>query len=179
MTKYVFLDTETTGLDPHKGNHRIIDLACIEFEDSAPTGNVFNLKINPEGKKSLKRAFQVHGILDEELVDKPTFKDIHKRFIEFIEGKHLVIFNADFDLKFLNSELNRINYPSTISDICLQVTCVMELAKKKFGARKISQDAACLRYGIDISTRTKHSALLDPLYALNYFSSYWMKLPAS
>jgi DNA polymerase III epsilon subunit-like protein len=78
MTKYIFLDTETTGLDPHVGGHRIIDLACIEYEDATPTGNVFNLKINPEGKISVKKAFQLHGILDEELVDMPTFKGIHK-----------------------------------------------------------------------------------------------------
>ena len=126
MTKYVFLDTETTGLDPHKGNHRIIDLACIAYEDSAPTGNVFKLKINPEGKKSNKGAFHVHGILDEELVGLPTFKDIHERFINFIKDTHLVIFKAEFDLKFLNAELNRINYPSTVSDICAEVTCSME-----------------------------------------------------
>lgn len=161
MTKYVFLDTETTGLDPHTGGHRVIDLACIEYEDATPTGNVFNLKINPEGKKSVKKAFQVHRILDEELVDMPTFSDIHEQFIEFIKDTHLVIFNAPFDLKFLNAELNRINYPSMVSDICVEVTCVMELAKSKFVVRKISQDAACLRYGIDISSRTKHSALLD------------------
>lgn len=57
MTKYVFLDTETTGLDPHKDNHRIIDLACIEYVDSAPTENVFKLKINPEGKSLTKALF--------------------------------------------------------------------------------------------------------------------------
>lgn len=91
----------------------------------------------------------------------PTFSDIHEQFIEFIKDPHLVIFNAPFDLKFLNAELNRINYPSTVSDICAEVTCAMEFAKSKFGVRKISQDAACLRYGIDISSRTKHSALLD------------------
>ena len=78
MTKYIFLDTETTGLDPHVGGHRIIDIAWIEYEDATPTGNVFNLKINPEGKISVKKAFQLHGILDEELVDMPTFKGIHK-----------------------------------------------------------------------------------------------------
>ena len=161
MTKYVFLDTETTGLDPHKGNHRIIDLACIEYEDSAPTGNVFKLKINPEGKKSNKGAFRVHGILDEDLVGLPTFKDIHEQFINFIKNRHLVIFKAAFDLKFLNAELNRLNYPSTVSDICAEVTCAMELAKEKFGVKRISQDAACLRYGIDISARVIHSAELD------------------
>jgi DNA polymerase III epsilon subunit len=161
MTRYIFLDTEKTGLDPHSGGHRIIDLACIEYKDATPTGNVFNLKINPEGKKSVKKAFQVHGILDKELVEMPTFRNIYAQFIEFIKDAHLVIFNAPFDLKFLNAELNRINYPSTVSDICSEVTCAMEFAKKKFGVRKISQDAACLRYGIDISSRTKHSALLD------------------
>lgn len=161
MTKYVFLDTETTGLDPQKGNLRIIDLAYIEYEDSAPTGNVFKLNINPEGKKSNKGAFRVHGILDEELVGLPTFKDIHDQFINYIKDRHIVIFKAEFDLKFLNAELNRLNYPSTVSDICAEVTCAMELTKEKLGVKRISLDAACLRYGIDISARIKHSAELD------------------
>tara|TARA_Y100000296_G_scaffold83826_1_gene115689 strand:- start:2973 stop:3476 length:504 start_codon:yes stop_codon:yes gene_type:complete len=91
----------------------------------------------------------------------PTFKDIHERFINFVKGCHLIIFKAEFDLKFLNAELNRLNYPSTVSDICAEVTCAMELAKQKFGVKRISQDAACLRYGIDISARIKHSAELD------------------
>ncbi|APE06510.1 hypothetical protein BM528_12645 [Alteromonas sp. RW2A1] len=91
----------------------------------------------------------------------PTFKEIHEQFINFIKGRHLVIFKAEFDLKFVNAELNRLNYPSTVSDICAEVTCAMELAKEKFGVKRISQDAACLRYGIDISARIKYSAELD------------------
>ncbi len=62
MTRYVFLDTETTELDPHIGNHRIIDLACTEYEDSTPTGNVFSLKLNAEGKKSKKPALKIHQL---------------------------------------------------------------------------------------------------------------------
>lgn len=170
MTRFVFIDTETTGLDPHKGGHRIIELACVEYEDKAPTGKVFNLKLNPEGKKSSREAFRVHGISDEELTDAPLFEDIHQQFVEFIRDAHAVIYNAAFDLKFLNAELNRINSPSTISDICSEVTCAMELAKAKFGIGRISQDSACRRYGIDISSRTIHSAQLDAsLCAQLYF----------
>jgi len=162
MTRYVFLDTETTGLNPHKGGHRIIDLACIEYRDGKQTGHVFNTQINPEGKKSTKGAFKVHKISGEELVGKPTFKEVSEDFINFIKGAHLVIYNASFDIQFINSELNRINYPSSINDICSEITCAMELTKLKFNSEKnISQDNACKRYGIDISHRITHGALID------------------
>ncbi len=162
MTRYVFLDTETTGLNPHKGGHRIIDLACIEYREDRPTGNVFNTKITPEGKKSTNGAFKVHRISSEELEGKPTFKEISDDFINLIKGAHLVIFNASFDIQFLNSELNRINSPSTVNDICAEVICVMELARLKFKSDKnISQDNACKRYGIDISHRKTHGAFID------------------
>lgn len=162
MTRFVFLDTETTGLNPHLGGHRIIDLACVEYRDGKSTGNVFNNKINPEGKKSTKGAFNTHKISDEELKAAPTFKEVSEDFINFITGSHLVIYNAKFDTQFLNSELNRINYPNLINEICSEVTCAMELAKQKFKLDKfISQDNACRRYGIDISQRIVHAALID------------------
>ncbi|MCG9735332.1 ribonuclease H-like domain-containing protein [Pseudoalteromonas shioyasakiensis] len=159
MTKYVFLDTETTGLDPHKSGHRIIDLAGIEYRDGKQTGHVFNMKINPEGKKSTKGAFKVHKISGEELIGKPTFKKVAE---DFIKDAHLAIYNASFDIQFINSELNRINYPSSINDIWSEITCEMELTKLKFNSEKnISQDNPCKRYGIDISNRKAHGGLID------------------
>jgi DNA polymerase III epsilon subunit len=161
MTKYVFLDCETTGLDPQKGGHRVIELACIEYRDQRPTGNVFNVQLNPEGKKSTDGAFNVHKISSEILIDKPLFKDVHQQFISIVKDSKLVIFNADFDLKFLNAELNRINYPSTVNSLCAEVICAMKLSKEKFNIKSISQDSACRRYGIDISHRSVHSAYID------------------
>jgi len=162
MTRYVFSDTETTGLNPHKGGHRIIDLACIEYRDGKSTGHVFNTQINPEGKKSTKGAFRVHKISGEELSGKPTFKEVSEVFINFIKDAHLVIYNASFDIQFINSELNRINYPSSVNDICSEITCAMELANIKFKSDKnISQNNACKRYGIDISHREVHGAFVD------------------
>lgn len=122
---------------------------------------MFNVKLNPEGKKSTKGAFQVHKISSEILTDKPLFKDVHQQFISIIKDSKLVIYNADFDLKFLNSELNRINYPSTVNDLCAEVICAMKLSKEKFNIRNISQDSACRRYGIDVSHRSVHSAYVD------------------
>ncbi|WP_150138916.1 exonuclease domain-containing protein [Candidatus Enterovibrio escicola] len=162
MTRYVFLDTETTGLNPHIDGHRIIELACIEYRDAKPTGHVFETKLNPEGKKSNVDAFLLHRISDEELLDKPTFKDIAEDFINFIQDSNLVIYNADFDVSFLNNELNRIGHISSVHNICNEVICAMKLAGEKFNSDKyLSLNNACKRYKIDISHRDNHGAHID------------------
>jgi len=160
-TRYIFIDTETTGLSPFTKGHRVIELSCIEYVGRVRTGNVFSHLLNPEGKKSTSKAFKVHQISDESLVSKPTFKDISNEFIKFINGAHIIAFNAAFDTRFLNSELNRAGHPSTVADIGSEVSCAMELAKSKFGISRVSLDAACKRYGIDLTRRTQHGATID------------------
>jgi len=160
-TRYIFLDTETTGLSPFSKGHRVIELSCVEYVGEVRTGKVFSHLLNPEGKKSTSKAFKVHQIADEVLENKPTFKNICEELVEFVEGAHIVAFNASFDTTFLNAELNRAGYPSTVADIGSEVTCAMELAKTKFGISRISLDAACKRYGIDLSRRTQHGATID------------------
>ncbi|ANB26648.1 hypothetical protein A6F57_16510 [Alteromonas stellipolaris] len=159
MTRFVALDTETTGLEPLKG-HRVIELACVEFIDSKPTGRVFNTRLNPEGKKSEKKAFSKHKIPDSALLEAPNFKDVLASFIEFITDAHIVAFNADFDMDFMNSELHRAGHKFTMQSICSDITCAMALAKAKFELSRVSLDAACKRYRIDISNRTAHSAYI-------------------
>jgi len=157
----IFIDTETTGLSPFSKGHRVIELSCIEYIGNVRTGKVFSHLLNPEGKKSTLKAFQVHNIPDESLKTKPTFKDISDEFIRFIKGAHIVAFNAVFDTTFLNSELNRAGYASSVAGIGKDVSCAMEMAKTKFGLSRISLDAACKRYEIDLSRRTHHGATID------------------
>jgi len=161
MTRYLVIDTETTGLNPIKGGHRVIELACIEYLYDKPTGTVFNLKLNPEGKKSSGGAFRVHRIADDELVDKPRFKDVLDRFLSLVSGAHIVAFNSDFDVSFLNAELLRAGHSSTMQDISGQISCAMKIARSKFNVTKISLDAACRRYGIDTKRRVVHTAHID------------------
>ena len=71
--KQIFLDTETTGLDPNQG-HRVIEIAAIEFNNRQLTSNRFHTYINPD-REIDPAAQEVHGITLDFLSDKPNFKD--------------------------------------------------------------------------------------------------------
>ncbi len=151
----VLLDTETTGLS--SVSDKIIEIACIEIKDQIPTGNQFHKFLNPEMNIS-EGAYETHGISREFLKDKPKFQDIGKEFLDFIEGKKLVIHNADFDLAFLNKELKESGLKLINKD---QIVDTLTIAREKYPGAQNSLDALCKRYRIDNSRRQKHSALLD------------------
>ena len=152
----IILDTETTGLSTREGD-RIIEIACIETKGLIPTKKKFHVLLNPE-KKISEDAFKVHGFSNEFLKDKKKFKDIADEFLEFINGKKIIIHNAPFDVEFLNSELSRVNKKGlNLKEIQDSLT----LARSKFPASSNSLDNLCKRFNIDLSRRTKHNALLD------------------
>ena len=154
--KEIVLDTETTGLSVKDG-HRIVEIGCIELEDLIPTKNVFHCYLNPERKVS-ESALKVHGYTDEFLSDKEKFSDIADDFLGFIDGKKIVIHNAEFDIGHLNNELSLINKNIISKEL---VVDTLELARNKFPGSGISLDALCKRFRIDNSRRIKHSALID------------------
>ena len=154
--KEVFLDTETTGLST-KDNHRIVEIACIETEGLIPTKKIFHKQLNPE-RDVPEDAIKVHGFTNDYLRNKPTFDKIASDFLKFIEGKKLIIHNAPFDLGFLNYELKLLNIGGINKNI---VVDSLETAKLKFPGQSNSLDALCKRFGIDLSRRSKHNALLD------------------
>ena len=154
--KEVFLDTETTGLST-KDNHRIVEIACIETEGLIPTKRIFHKQLNPERDVS-EDAVKVHGFTYDYLRNKPTFDKIAPDFLKFIEGKKLIIHNAPFDLGFLNYELKLLDIEGIKKNV---VVDSLETAKLKFPGQSNSLDALCKRFGIDLSRRSKHNALLD------------------
>ena len=152
----IFLDTETTGLSPHD-KHRIVEVACIETVDLTLTNKVFHKIINPQ-RDVPYGAYKVHGFSTEFLKDKETFDKVADEFLNFIRGKKIIIHNASFDLGFLNHELKLIRKNEIIKD---NVVDSLEVARGKFPGTSNSLDALCRRFGIDLSRRTKHNALLD------------------
>ncbi len=153
--KEVILDTETTGLNIRDG-HRIVEIGCIEVENLIPTKEKFHCFLNPERKVSDK-ALEVHGYTDKFLSDKKKFKEIADEFLNFINGKRLVIHNAEFDLSHINNELKIIGKAPLRND----VIDTLSLARNKFPGSSSSLDALCKRYRIDNSKREQHSALVD------------------
>ena len=153
--KEIILDTETTGLNIKDG-HRIVEIGCIELDNLIPTKKTFHCYLNPERKVS-EKAFEVHGYSDDFLSKQKKFSEVVDDFLGFIEGKKLVIHNAEFDMGHLNNEMkilgkNKINN---------EIVDTLVLARNKFPGSPINLDSLCKRYGIDNSRRTKHTALID------------------
>lgn len=152
----IVLDTETTGLDPFKGD-RLVEIGCVEMVNRFLTGRVFHRYLNPERPMS-PDAFAIHGLSDAFLSDKPVFRDVAQEFLDFIGDSALVIHNAAFDIGFLNYELKRLGHPPIGQT---RVIDTLMLARRRHPGQQNSLDALCQRYGIDNSRRTKHGALLD------------------
>jgi len=152
----ISLDTETTGLDPFTG-HRVIEIGCVEMYDRIRTGKTFQAYINPQ-RDVPEEAFRVHGISNAFLADKPVFANIAKEWLEFIGDSRLVIHNAQFDMKFLNFELELLDLPTIPLD---RATDTIAIARRKYPGAPAKLDALCKRFNIDLSARTYHGALLD------------------
>ena len=153
--KEIILDTETTGLSIKDG-HRLVEIGCIELENLIPTKNKFHCYLNPERKVS-EKALKVHGYTDEFLSSKKKFKEVFQEFLDFINGKRLIIHNAEFDLSHLNNELKIIG-KETLNN---EIVDTLKLARDKYPGSPLSLDALCKRYRIDNSKRTQHTALID------------------
>jgi DNA polymerase-3 subunit epsilon len=156
MLREVILDTETTGLDPARGD-RVVEIGAVELLNHLPTGRTFHVYINPE-RDMPKEAEAVHGLSAAFLADKPVFASIAQDFITFIGDATLVIHNASFDVAFLNAELGFLGFSPLRPE---RIVDTLHVARQKHPGSPNSLDALCRRYGIDNSRRTKHGALLD------------------
>lgn len=152
----IVLDTETTGFEPTEGD-RIVEIGAVELFNHMPTGRTYHQYINPQ-RPMPNAAFEVHGLGDDFLRDKPVFRDIAQAFLDFVGQDRLVIHNASFDMKFLNHELASVGL--SILPMA-QALDTLLIARKRFPGSPASLDALCRRFGVDNSGREKHGALLD------------------
>lgn len=157
--RQIVLDTETTGLETSQG-HRIIEIGCVELIERRVTDNHWHHYINPE-REIDAGAFEVHGISNEFLHDKPLFADIADEFLRYIEGAELIIHNAPFDVGFLNYELELLNAGKPEIETVSSILDTLIMARQKHPGQKNNLDALCKRYEIDNSHRSVHGALLD------------------
>lgn len=155
----IIFDTETTGLNPKDGD-RVVEIGGVELVRGAITGRTFHVYINPE-RDMPPEAERVHGLSAAFLADKPVFADeaVGAAFLEFIGDATLVAHNAEFDLKFINAELERLGLPVLSNP----VVDTLRLARSKFPGAPASLDALCSRFGVDTRQRERdgHGALLD------------------
>ena len=159
--RQVVLDTETTGLEPEQGGHRVIEVGAVEIVDRKITGRRLQLYMDPE-RDIDDAAFDVHGLDAEFLAGKPKFAEVADEFLAFVEDAEVIIHNAPFDLAFIDYELSLLDRPGTtrLVDVCT-VTDSLAMARRKHPGQKNGLDALCRRYEVDNSARELHGALLD------------------
>ena len=165
----VVLDTETTGLDPDKGD-RIVEIGAIELINHIPTGNTFHCYLNPMIKGDMPdESFKVHGLSVEFLSNKPLFSEIIENLIVFVGDSKLIIHNAKFDIKFINHEIQtlensnpevyeRLPYKKIENE---NIIDTLEIARNLYPGKSVSLDSLCIKFGINNKRKGKHGALID------------------
>ncbi|GAB7197565.1 DNA polymerase III subunit epsilon [Dickeya zeae] len=163
ITRQIVLDTETTGMNKlgvHYEGHKIIEIGAVEVVNRRLTGRHFHVYLRPDRLVD-PEAYNVHGISDEFLADKPTYAEVADDFLDFIRGAELVIHNASFDIGFMDYEFRLLGRDIPKTETFCTITDSLLMARRLFPGKRNNLDALCDRYQIDNSKRTLHGALLD------------------
>ncbi|ATZ95508.1 MULTISPECIES: DNA polymerase III subunit epsilon [Dickeya] len=163
ITRQIVLDTETTGMNKlgvHYEGHKIIEIGAVEVVNRRLTGRHFHVYLKPDRLVD-PEAYNIHGISDEFLADKPTYGDVVDDFLDFIRGAELVIHNAAFDIGFMDYEFRLLKRDIPKTETFCTITDSLLMARRLFPGKRNNLDALCDRYQIDNSKRTLHGALLD------------------
>ena len=167
--RHVAVDVETTGLDP-TGGDRVISIGCVELVERQFTGRDFHRLIDPQRPIPAESA-RVHGISDDDVAGRPKFADLAGEFLEFVRGAHLLGHNVEFDLGFLDAELQKAGRKEKLEEIC-DSTCTLKIARARYPTQRNNLDALSLRLGVASRERGYHDALEDARLT----ASVWLRL---
>ncbi|PIR54215.1 DNA polymerase III subunit epsilon [Candidatus Peregrinibacteria bacterium CG10_big_fil_rev_8_21_14_0_10_42_8] len=153
---FTVFDTETTGLDPRKGD-KIIEIAGLKIVDGVIREDLNFVKlVNPE-RTIPWEAKQVNKISDEDVATASTIDHILPEFFEFAKDTILVAHNANFDLGFLEIEKEHCWGYMEVPE-CL---CTMRLSQTLYPSEfRHNLDAVSARLGISMP-QDRHRALPD------------------
>ncbi|MDN3452895.1 DNA polymerase III subunit epsilon [Psychrobacter sp. APC 3350] len=155
--RQLIMDTETTGLDPLKGD-RIIEVGIVEMIGRKFTGEKLHVYINPQRGMD-DEVIRIHGISEAFLTDKPTFDQVAQFLYDFMDGAEIIAHNASFDMNFLNMEFAKVGLNDFADRV--QVTDSLVMAKQQYPGQKNTLDALVRRLNVGKQDRTFHGALLD------------------
>ena len=168
------IDVETTGLSPTKD--RIVEIGIARTDFSAmlrgekhPYFETFESRLNP-GIPIPARASEIHGIQDGDVAEADTFAEVAKQLRDFIGDRPIIGHNVDFDIRFLDAELNRAG----VEDLSRNARfCTMKRFRTIFPGEKSSLDAVAAKTGRSRKGET-HGALEDAMLAAMIAVNFYM-----
>lgn len=144
-------------MSPAAGD-RLVDIAAVEIIGTQITGQVFQSYLNPQRDVPLE-VQKVHGLSTEFLRDKPLFAHIVDAFLQFIGDAPLIIHNAEFDMAFINAELQRAGREQLPMSRAIDT---VRMAKRQYPGQRASLDVLCKRFEINLEARAEfHGARVD------------------
>ena len=102
-------------------------------------------------------AQRIHGISNQFLLDKPVFNNVVQKFLDFVKDDTLIIHNADFDISFINKEMQNCGFKKMKNS----VIDTIKLAKKEFPGQTVNLDSLCRKLNVINTRQDYHGALLD------------------
>lgn len=150
---FTIIDFESTGLEINSDN-RIVEIGAIKTKNSKEIDRFHSL-VNPEIFIS-EGAYSVHGISNEMVSNQPNFKSLVPQLLSFIDGTIVVAHNTYFDVRILNSELERTGFEK----YTLPTIDTVRLARKAFGELP-RHNLNALRVFFEIQSDVKHRSIAD------------------
>ncbi len=157
LTLIVF-DTETTGLEPSRGDE-VVQIAGVRIVNGRLLrGEVFDSYVDP-GRPIPAASTRVHGISDDMVRGADPIERVLPRFHAFVGEGVLVAHNAAFDMTFLTRHQARagVAFDMPVLDTVL-------IAAHLFGTTAdLTLDALAERFGVEIPPEDRHTALGDSI----------------
>ncbi len=157
-TRFVVLDTETTGFDYHLD--RILSIGAVDiFNNEIKVSNAFEIYIQQD--RFNEKTVAIHGILKHERIKTYNETEALKRFLKYIGNSILVAHHATFDITMINQILHRKGLPKLKNKV---IETVNLYKATRIKSNLIKQDNYTLdeiaeNYALDVSDR--HTAAGD------------------
>lgn len=158
-TRFVVLDTETTGFD--YDNDRILCIGALVLQNGTISiQNSFEVYIEQDHYD--KSTAQIHGILKAFVVQRPSERETLEQFLAFLGDSVIIAHHAIFDVTMINKALERNGLPElTNKRLDTAILYKKTLIKSHLFERKDHYTLDDLADKFDISKKDRHTALGD------------------
>ncbi|GAA3731905.1 3'-5' exonuclease [Flavobacterium ginsengisoli] len=158
-THFVVLDTETTGFDYE--NDRILCIGALVLQNGIINVQE-SFEVYLEQDHYDKTTAQIHGILKDLLVKRPSELEALQQFLEFLGDSIIIAHHTIFDITMINKALERNDLPS-LTNKTLDTAYLYKktLIQSHLFERKDHYTLDDLADKFDISKKDRHTALGD------------------